>query len=418
MYMQELKQKNLRDLCALASELKIENPQGIPKNELVYSILRAKADTDNSRIFASGVLEIVDAYGFLRSPDFNYRRSPEDVYVSKAQIKRFGLREGDVVFGQIKPRKEEGKDNFALLTVETVNELNPEQLKSRLLFDNLTAINPLRKIHFEFEPNNMSTRIVDLLCPIGFGQRCLIVAAPRTGKTYLLQDLAHGISHNYPKAVIIALLIGERPEEVTMMTRSIKGEVVSSTFDEPASRHVLLAEIVIEKAKRLAECGRDVVILLDSITRLARAYNTVTPPSGKLLSGGLDANALTKPKQFFGAARNLEEGGSLTIIATALVNTGGSKMDDIIFEEFKGTGNSEINLDRRLMDRRIFPCIDLQKSGTRNEAFMYSNRDEFARVELLRRSVISLNTGEDIEFIRDQLARFSTNAEVLSAMSA
>lgn len=416
MHLSELKSMSMKDLCHHAKVLRIENPSSLPKNELVYALLRARA-ASSGEIYASGVLEILsDSYGFLRSPDFNYRKSPEDVYVASAQIKKLGLREGDTVSGQIRPSKKEEHGSFSLLKVDEVNGVDIETSLQRPLFDNLTAIHPNRKIKLEYARDAYSNRVLDLICPIGFGQRCLIVAPPRTGKTVLLEEIARGIAANHPKAIIIALLIGERPEEVTEISRSIKGETSASTFDEPAQRHVDLAEMVLEKAKRQVECGRDVVILLDSITRLAKAYNTVIPPSGRTMTGGLDINALTKPKKFFGAGRNMEEGGSLTIIATALVDLGGSKAEDIIFEEFKGTGNAEIHLDRRLMEKRIFPCVNVRASGTRKDALLM-DPVTYKKVDLMRREATNNDHNmEPIQVVLKALAQRPSNEDLLEIL--
>ena len=414
MNLRELKKLKIADLAGLARDLNVENSAGLRKQELIFSMLNAQA-AKNEPIFGEGVLEILpDGFGFLRAPDYNYLAGPDDIYVSPSQVRRFGLRTGDTVTGQIRPPKE-GERYFALLKVETINFEEPEAAKHKILFDNLTPLYPDRRINLEYHPKNYSTRIVDLLCPIGMGQRALIVSPPRAGKTVLMQNIANAISTNHPDAKLIVLLIDERPEEVTDMQRSVKGEVVSSTFDEPATRHVQVAEMVIEKAKRLVEHKHDVIILLDSITRLARAYNTVVPASGKILSGGVDANALHKPKRFFGAARNLEEGGSLTIIATALVDTG-SRMDEVIFEEFKGTGNSEIHLDRKLMEKRIFPCLDINKSATRKEELLLP---EFTlqRVYLLRQLLHPLNVIDSMEFLLDKVTRTESNREFLESMN-
>jgi transcription termination factor Rho len=384
---------------------------------LIFAVIKSHADKDG-QVNADGVLEILpDGFGFLRSQDYSYLPGPDDIYVSPSQIRRFNLRTGDTISGQIRPPKESER-YFAMLKVDNVNFESPEAAKDKILFDNLTPLYPDEKFNMEFPypVEDMSTRIVDMLTPIGKGQRALIVAPPRAGKTVLLQNVANAIMANHPDVTLIVLLIDERPEEVTDMQRSVKGEVVSSTFDEPASRHVQVAEMVIEKAKRLTEHKKDVVILLDSITRLARAYNTVVPPSGKVLSGGVDANALHKPKRFFGAARNIEEGGSLTIIATALVDTG-SRMDDVIFEEFKGTGNSEIQLDRKLMEKRIFPCIDVNKSGTRKEDLLL---DPFTlqRVWILRKVISPMNPVEAMEFLLDRMKGSKTNQEFFTSMSS
>src|SRR5712691_4758834 len=412
--LKSLKEKKIAELAALAKDMNIEGAAAMRKQELIFSILQAQTE-QNGFICGEGVLEILpDGFGFLRAPDYNYLPGPDDIYVSQSQIRRFNLRTGDVVAGQIRPPKE-GERYFALLKVETINFEEPEKAREKILFDNLTPLYPDEHLRLEFDPEEYTTRIIDLLTPIGKGQRGLIVAAPRTGKTMMLQNIAHGITANHPNVVLIVLLIDERPEEVTDMQRSVKGEVVSSTFDEPATRHVQVAEMVIEKAKRLVEHGKDVVILLDSITRLARAYNAVVPPSGKLLSGGVDANALRGPKKFFGAARNLEEGGSLTIIGTALVDTG-SRMDEVIFEEFKGTGNMEIHLDRRLMDKRIFPAVDINRSGTRKEELLLS-RDVLNRVWILRKLLSQLNTVEAMEFLLDKMQGTKNNQEFLESMN-
>jgi transcription termination factor Rho len=409
-----LKEKKIGDLAALAKEMNIEGAAALRKQDLIFSILQAQAD-QNGLVCGEGVLEILpDGFGFLRAPDYNYLPGPDDIYVSPSQIRRFNLRTGDVVFGQIRPPKE-GERYFALLKVETINFEEPERAREKILFDNLTPLYPDQHLRLEFDPQEHTTRIIDLLTPIGKGQRGLIVAAPRTGKTVMLQNIARGITANHPKVVLIVLLIDERPEEVTDMQRSVKGEVVSSTFDEPATRHVQVAEMVIEKAKRLVEHGRDVVILLDSITRLARAYNSVVPPSGKILSGGVDSNALRGPKKFFGAARNIEEGGSLTIMGTALVDTG-SRMDEVIFEEFKGTGNMEIHLDRRLMDKRLFPAMDVTRSGTRKEELLLP-KDVLNRVWILRKLLAQLNTVEAMEFLSDKIKGTKDNQEFLTSMS-
>ena len=413
MNLKELKQLKIADLAAMARDMNVENSAGLRKQELIFAMLNAQA-AKNEPIFGEGVLEILpDGFGFLRAPDYNYMPGPDDIYVSPSQIRRFGLRTGDTITGQIRPPKESER-YFALLKVETINFEEPEAAKNKILFDNLTPLYPDRKLNLEYHPKSYSTRIVDLLCPIGMGQRALIVSPPRAGKTVLMQNIANAIVHNHPDVYLIVLLIDERPEEVTDMERSVQGEVVSSTFDEPAQRHVQVAEMVIEKAKRLVEHKRDVVILLDSITRLARAYNTVVPPSGKILSGGVDSNALHKPKRFFGAARNIEEGGSLTIIATALIDTG-SRMDEVIFEEFKGTGNAELHLDRKLMEKRIFPCLDINKSGTRKEE-MLMPATTLNRVWILRQLLHPLNVVDSIEFMLDKIAKTQSNAEFLDSM--
>ena len=410
----DLKSKVIHQLTELALKLKIENAAGMRRQDMVFEILKRAAKLGED-IYGSGVLEILpDGYGFLRSPDYNYLPGPDDIYVSPAQIRRFGLRTGDTVTGTVRPPKD-GERYFALLKVETLNFETSETAKDKILFDNLTPLYPNSRLKLEHVPNDYTTRVVDLMAPLGKGQRALIVAPPRTGKTVLLQNIANAISVNHPEVKLIVLLIDERPEEVTDMLRSVKGEVVSSTFDEPPTRHVQVAEMVIEKAKRLVEHKHDVVILLDSITRLARAYNTVVPPSGKILSGGVDSNALHKPKRFFGAARNIEEGGSLTIIATALIDTG-SRMDEVIFEEFKGTGNAEIILDRKLMEKRIFPCMDINKSGTRKEDLLI-DRTDMNRLWVLRKVLAPMNVVDAMEFLIDKLQSTKSNQQFLSAMS-
>lgn len=409
----DLKSKNIAQLTDLATKLGIEHAAGLRRQDMVFEILKRAARFGD--IYGSGVLEILpDGYGFLRSPDYNYLPGPDDIYVSPSQIRRVGLRTGDTITGTVRPPKD-GERYFALLKIETLNHEEPEKSKDKILFDNLTPLYPQQKIRLEYNPKNYTTRVVDLMAPLGKGQRALIVAPPRTGKTVLLQDIANAISHNHPEVVLIVLLIDERPEEVTDMSRTVRGEVVSSTFDEPPTRHVQVAEMVIEKAKRLVEHKKDVVILLDSITRLARAYNTVVPPSGKILSGGVDSNALHKPKRFFGAARNIEEGGSLTIIATALIDTG-SRMDEVIFEEFKGTGNSEIHLDRKLMEKRIFPCMDINKSGTRKEDLLVDKND-LQRLWILRKVLAPMNVVDSMEFLIDKLAATKTNADFITGMN-
>lgn len=409
----DLKSKNIQILTDLASKLKIENAAGMRRQDMVFEILKRAAKLGD--IFGSGVLEILpDGYGFLRSPDYNYLPGPDDIYVSPSQMRKFGLRTGDFVTGTVRPPKE-GERYFALTKVDSLNYESPEASKDKILFDNLTPLYPNKMLKLENNPTEMTTRIVDLMSPIGKGQRGLIVAPPKTGKTVLLQNIANAISANHPEVKLIVLLIDERPEEVTDMQRTVKGEVVSSTFDEPPTRHVQIAEMVLEKAKRLVEHKHDVVILLDSITRLARAYNTVVPPSGKILSGGVDSNALHKPKRFFGAARNIEEGGSLTIIATALIDTG-SRMDEVIFEEFKGTGNSEIQLDRKLMEKRIFPCLDINKSGTRKEDLLIDKSD-LSRLWILRKVLAPMNVVDAMEFLMDKIERSKTNAEFLKSMN-
>jgi len=411
----ELKEMSISELSEVAKQLNVTGASGLRKQELIFKILEAQTEK-NGLIFGEGVLEILpDGFGFLRAPSYNYLPGPDDIYVSPSQIRRFDLHTGDTVSGQVRPPKESER-YFALLKVEAINYENPEFAKDKILFDNLTPLYPDERVHLESKNGDTSTRIMDLLTPIGKGQRGLIVAPPRTGKTMLLQSIAHSITQNHPEIILIVLLIDERPEEVTDMQRSVKGEVVSSTFDEPASRHVQVAEMVIEKAKRLVEHKRDVVILLDSITRLARAYNTIVPPSGKVLSGGVDSNALQKPKRFFGAARNIEEGGSLTIIATALVDTG-SRMDEVIFEEFKGTGNMEILLDRRLVDKRVFPAIDVNRSGTRKEELLLDDY-ELNRVWILRKVLNPLNTVDSMELLIDKIKETQSNAEFLASMNS
>lgn len=411
---QELRTKKITDLTELAFKLRIENPAGMRRQDLMFEILKRAARLGD--IFGSGVLEILpDGYGFLRSPDYNYLPGPDDIYVSPSQIRRFGLRTGDTITGTVRPPKD-GERYFALLKVDTLNFEAPELAKEKLLFDNLTPLYPEERLKLEHVPNEYTTRVVDMMSPLGKGQRALIVAPPRTGKTVLMQNIANAITANHPEVKLIVLLIDERPEEVTDMARTVKGEVVSSTFDEPPTRHVQVADMVIEKAKRLVEHKHDVVILLDSITRLARAYNTVVPPSGKILSGGVDSNALHKPKRFFGAARNIEQGGSLTIIATALVDTG-SRMDEVIFEEFKGTGNSEIHLDRKLMDKRIFPCMDINKSGTRKEDLLVDKND-LNRLWILRKVLAPMNVVDSMEFLLDKLKSTKTNEEFLKGMGS
>jgi transcription termination factor Rho len=410
-----LKEKKISDLALIGKNFNIEGAANMRKQELIFAILQAQTE-QNGFIYGEGVLETLpDGFGFLRAPDYNYLPGPDDIYVSPSQIRRFNLRTGDVISGQIRPPKE-GERYFALLKVETINYEDPEKARDKILFDNLTPLYPNERLRLEYQPEDYTTRIVDLMTPIGKGQRGLIVAAPRTGKTMMLQHIAKAIAQNHKETVLIVLLIDERPEEVTDMQRSVDGEVVSSTFDEPATRHVQVAEMVIEKAKRLVEHGKDVVILLDSITRLARAYNTVVPPSGKILSGGVDSNALHKPKKFFGAARNIEDGGSLTIIATALIDTG-SRMDEVIFEEFKGTGNMEVHLDRRLMDKRVFPAIDMNKSGTRKEELLIPKED-LNRIWILRKVLSQLNAVESMEFLLDKMRGTKGNKEFLDSMNA
>lgn len=410
----ELKNKNIRELLSIAKSYNIEGASSMRKQELIFALLQAQAQM-SGLIYGEGVLEILpDGFGFLRSQNYNYLPGPDDIYVSPSQIRRFNLRTGDSISGQIRPPKDNER-YFALLKVEAVNYEDPEVARDKILFDNLTPLYPDRRIHLETLPDNLSTRVMDLLTPVGFGQRGLIVAQPRTGKTMLLQNIANAVTVNHKDAYLIVLLIDERPEEVTDMQRSVNAEVVSSTFDEPPQRHVQVAEMVIEKAKRLVEHKRDVVILLDSITRLARAYNSVVPPSGKILSGGLDSNALHRPKRFFGSARNVEQGGSLTIIATALIETG-SRMDEVIFEEFKGTGNMEIVLDRKLADRRVFPAIDINKSGTRKEELLLPP-DDLNRIWILRKLFSPLNPVDAMEFLLDKMHGTRHNTEFLASMN-
>ncbi|MFY9910082.1 MAG: transcription termination factor Rho [Candidatus Sulfotelmatobacter sp.] len=411
----ELKEKNITELTKIARTLELPGASGLRKQDLIFKILQAQSEKEG-HIFAEGVLEILpDGYGFLRSPDYNYLPGPDDIYVSPSQIRKFDLKTGDTISGQVRP-PHEGEKYFALVKIEAVNFESPEEARNKILFDNLTPLYPQERIKLETTRENSSARVMDLLTPLGKGQRGLIVSPPRAGKTMLLQNVANSITTNHPEVVLMVLLIDERPEEVTDMQRSVKGEVISSTFDEPAARHVQVAEMVIEKAKRLVEHKRDVVILLDSITRLARAYNTIVPPSGKVLSGGVDSNALQRPKRFFGSARNIEEGGSLTIIATALIDTG-SRMDDVIFEEFKGTGNSEIILERKLVDKRVFPAIDIQRSGTRKEELLIP-REDLSRIWVLRKVLNPLSPVEAMELLIDKLSKTKTNGEFLSNMSA
>ena len=408
-----LKEMATTALTKIARDLEIPGATGMRKQELIFEILRARAEKAGL-IFSEGVLEVLpDGFGFLRAPDYNYLAGPDDIYVSPSQIRKFDLHTGDTISGQIRSPKE-GERYFALIKVEAINFEPPARGKERVFFENLTPLYPEEQIRLEADPENLSTRVMDLMTPLGKGQRGLIVAPPRTGKTMLLQAIANAITTNHPEVYLIVLLIDERPEEVTDMQRSVKGEVVSSTFDEPAQRHVQVAEMVIEKAKRLVEHKKDVVILLDSITRLARAYNTIVPTSGKVLSGGVDSNALQRPKRFFGAARNIEQGGSLTIVATALIDTG-SRMDEVIFEEFKGTGNMEVHLDRKLADRRVFPTIDIQKSGTRKEEMLMSKED-LNRVYVLRRVLTPLSAVEAMELLLSKMSKTKTNNEFLSAM--
>jgi transcription termination factor Rho len=395
--------------------LDLPGASGMRKQDLIFKILQAQSEKEG-HIFAEGVLEILpDGYGFLRSPDYNYLPGPDDIYVSPSQIRKFDLKTGDTISGQVRP-PHEGEKYFALVKIEAVNFESPDEARNKILFDNLTPLYPQERIKLETTRDNSSARVMDLLTPLGKGQRGLIVSPPRAGKTMLLQNVANSITTNHPEVVLMVLLIDERPEEVTDMQRSVKGEVISSTFDEPAARHVQVAEMVIEKAKRLVEHKRDVVILLDSITRLARAYNTIVPPSGKVLSGGVDSNALQRPKRFFGSARNIEEGGSLTIIATALIDTG-SRMDDVIFEEFKGTGNSEIILERKLVDKRVFPAIDIQRSGTRKEELLIP-KDDLSRIWVLRKVLNPLSPVEAMELLIDKLSKTRGNSEFLANMSA
>jgi transcription termination factor Rho len=409
----ELKDMPIPKLTQIAKDLNVAGATGMRKQELIFQILKAQTE-QSGFIFSEGVLEVLpDGFGFLRAPDYNYLPGPDDIYVSPSQIRKFDLQTGDTVSGQIRPPKE-GERYFALIKVEAVNFEAPEQARDKLFFENLTPLYPQERFTLETMPDNLSGRVMDLMTPIGRGQRGLIVAPPRTGKTMLLQSIAQSVAKNHPEVFLIVLLIDERPEEVTDMQRSVQGEVISSTFDEPAQRHVQVAEMVIEKAKRLVEHRKDVLILLDSITRLARAYNSVIPPSGKVLSGGLDSNALQKPKRFFGAARNIEEGGSLTIIATALIDTG-SRMDDVIFEEFKGTGNMEIHLDRKLTDKRVFPSIDMQKSGTRKEELLLA-REDLNRVWVLRKVLAPLSAVEAMELLLDKMGKTKSNADFLASM--
>ena len=414
MNLAELKEKTIVELTSIARTLNVIGASGLRKQEMIFKILEAQTEK-NGLIFAEGVLEILpDGFGFLRAPDYNYLPGPDDIYVSPSQIRRFDLRTGDTVSGQVRPPKE-GERYFALLKVEAVNFENPELVKEKILFDNLTPLFPNQRFRLETTGDEISMRIMDLITPLGKGQRGLIVSPPRAGKTVLLQKIANSITKNHPEVLLIVLLIDERPEEVTDFQRSVKAEVVSSTFDEPPTRHVQVAEMVIEKAKRLTEHKRDVVILLDSITRLGRAYNTIVPPSGKILSGGVDSNALQRPKRFFGAARNMEEGGSLTIIATALIDTG-SRMDDVIFEEFKGTGNMELHLDRRLVDKRLFPAIDIFRSGTRREELLLSP-NELNKMWVLRKVLGSMGVVEAMELLQEKIKETKSNEEFLKAMN-
>ena len=414
MNLKELKEKRINELITLANELSIEGASGMRKQDLIFALLQAELEK-NGQIYGEGVLEILpDGFGFLRAPDYNYLPGPDDIYISPSQIRRFNLRTGDTVSGQIRPPKESER-YFALLKVEAVNFEDPEEARGKILFDNLTPLYPQEKFKLETTHDILSARVMDLLTPIGKGQRGLIVSPPRAGKTILLQTIANSITKNHEEVILIVLLIDERPEEVTDMQRSVKGEVISSTFDEPAQRHVQVAEMVIEKAKRLVEHKKDVVILLDSITRLARAYNTVVPPSGKVLSGGVDSNALHRPKRFFGAARKMEDGGSLTIVATALIETG-SRMDEVIFEEFKGTGNMELYLDRKLSDRRVFPAIDINRSGTRKEELLL-HPDDINRIWILRKVLQPLSTIDAMEFLQEKIKDTKNNTEFLASMS-
>ena len=416
MDVQELKEKKVSQLLSIANSLEIEGASSMRKQELIFAILQAHQQQEKEQpIRGEGVLETLpDGFGFLRAPDYNYLPGPDDIYVSPSQIRRFNLRTGDTVAGYIRPPKDTER-YFALLKVEQINGEDPEKVRDKVLFDNLTPLYPDEKVKLEIGPTQYSMRIMDLIAPIGKGQRALIVSPPKAGKTVLLQQIANSLTMNHPDVYLIVLLIDERPEEVTDMQRSVRGEVISSTFDEPAQRHVQVADMVIEKAKRLVEHKRDVVILLDSITRLARAHNTVVPPSGKILSGGVDSNALHRPKRFFGAARNIEEGGSLTIIATALIDTG-SKMDEVIYEEFKGTGNMEIHLDRRLLERRIFPCIDINRSGTGKEELLL-NAQDLQRIWLLRKLLADMNSVDAMEFLLDKIMQTDSNREFLQVMN-
>ena len=417
MNLQELKTKPPPDLLAYAEELEIENASSLRKQDIMFAILKQLADNDVA-IFGTGVLEVLqDGFGFLRSPEANYLPGPDDIYVSPSQVRRFGLRTGDTVEGQVRAPKT-GERYFALLQIKQINFSDPSEVRHRINFDNLTPLYPDEHLEMEQEDpelSDLTTRVIDLICPIGKGQRALIVSPPRTGKTVMLQNIAHSITANHPEVYLIVLLIDERPEEVTDMDRSVKGEIISSTFDEPAARHVQVAEMVIEKAKRLVEHKRDVVILLDSITRLARAYNTVVPSSGKVLTGGVDANALQRPKRFFGAARNIEEGGSLTIISTALIETG-SRMDEVIFEEFKGTGNSEIILDRKLSDKRVWPTIDITKSGTRKEELLV-DQGTLSKMWVLRRILMPMGVSDAMDFLLEKLKHSKNNADFFDSMN-
>ncbi|MCF6148886.1 MAG: transcription termination factor Rho [Candidatus Kuenenia sp.] len=414
MHITELQKKTIKELQEIAKKEGLKEYTGLKKQELIFKILKERVN-QNGLMYGEGVVEVLpEGFGFLRSPDYNYLPCPDDIYISPSQIRRFGIRTGAVVSGQIRPPKDSER-YFALLRVEAINFENPEIMGDKVVFDDLTPLHPAERIFLEKDPGELETRIMDLVTPIGKGQRGLIVAPPRTGKTVLLQKIANSITKNHPETFLIILLIDERPEEVTDMDRSVDAEVIGSTFDEPASRHIQVAEMVIEKAKRMVEYGKDVVVLLDSITRLARAYNTEVPHSGKILSGGVDASALQKPKRFFGAARNIEEGGSLTIIATALVDTG-SRMDEVIFEEFKGTGNMELHLDRKLADRRLFPAIDITRSGTRKEELIV-NAEEIKRMWILRKVLNEMNPIEAMELLKNRLSKTKTNAEFLMTMN-
>jgi transcription termination factor Rho len=410
----ELKEMNIARLTQVAKDLQIPGAAGLRKQELIFKILQTQTEK-SGLIFSEGVLETLpEGFGFLRAPDYNYLPSPDDVYVSPAQIRKFDLRTGDTVSGEVRPPKN-GERYFALVKIQAINFESPDEARNKVFFDNLTPLYPNEWLRLETSKENLSARVMDLFTPLGKGQRAMIVSPPRTGKTMLLQAIANSVTANHPEVALIVLLIDERPEEVTDMQRSVKGEVISSTFDEPAARHVQVAEMVIEKAKRLVEHKRDVVILLDSITRLARAYNTIVPPSGKILSGGVDSNALQRPKRFFGAARNIEEGGSLTIIATALVDTG-SRMDDVIFEEFKGTGNCEIHLERKLVDKRVFPAIDINKSGTRKEELLIP-REDLNRIWILRKVLNPLSPTEAMELLLDRMGKTKANSDFLASMA-
>ncbi len=411
----DLKDKTIKELVDIAGQYNLEGVSGLRKQELMFKILEAQTEQEGL-LFGEGVLEILpDGFGFLRAPNFNYLPGPDDIYVSPSQIRKFDLRTGDTISGQIRPPKENER-YFALLKVESINHESPDSRKDKMLFDNLTPLYPDRKLELETTQDNISGRVMDLICPIGFGQRALIVSPPRAGKTMLMQAVANSVTKNHPDASLIVLLIDERPEEVTDMSRSVAGEVIASTFDEPATRHVQVSEMVLEKAKRLVEHKKDVIILLDSITRLGRAYNTISPPSGKVLSGGIDSNALQRPKRFFGAARNIEEGGSLTIIATALIDTG-SRMDDVIYEEFKGTGNMEVHLDRRISERRVFPSIDISKTGTRKEELLL-NAEDLRRIWVLRKVLQPMDPIEAMELLTEKMKNTKTNKKFLESMNA